>query len=91
MFTWDPHPCAERYNVYSYRAVRFSDANADGLADDYGGCFAGNLNSALVTDSQVPPAGVVQFYTVSAENFSGEGTLGFSSALGTRLPSMHCP
>lgn len=75
---WDPQPLAS-YNLYRLSAVSLIDGNGDGVADDYGDCFLPDIASPAGVDVSNPVSGSVHFYLVTAEDATGEGTLGNAS------------
>ena len=91
---WDPYipPCPVWYNVYAITALRLSDADHDGVADDSGGCFLAHLPTAEATDNSTPPVGMTRFYQFASSNENGPGPLGYASnGMGRLPPTQTCP
>ena len=89
--TWDPGSCTTHFNVYRETATKLTDADDNGVADFYGNCFQAGLPSPSMTDGGSPPSGQVHFYLVTAENPSGESSLGEASNGMTRPNLAPCP
>jgi hypothetical protein len=83
--------CALVYNTYRFTGPLLPDADEDGLADDYGSCYVGDIVGHDVQDASEPPSGQLHWYLVTGENFQVEGSLGNSSG-GTERPNpAPCP
>jgi hypothetical protein len=93
VFAWRPHPCADFYNVYRLRTQRMTDADGDGLADDYGSCLMPDLMATQFEHPPVPilPVGFFDVIYVTAENRNGEGPMGMNSAMMMIPNRMPCP
>lgn len=88
---WIP-PCPVWYNLYRHQAVRLTDADMNGVADNYGPCGQHDLQSPEATETDNPPDGEVFFYNPTAENSGGEGPMGNASNGRPRpLPMPPCP
>jgi hypothetical protein len=88
---WESQQCVEHYNLYRLTADRLVDADENGLADDYGACFAPGLPLPEAFDPEEPPAGLAHFYLATGTSALGEGSLGTSSA-GMERPNLApCP
>jgi hypothetical protein len=83
--------CALVYNTYRYTGSRLADADENGLADDYGSCFVGEIIGYDVADPTIPPDGNVHWYLVTGENFVTEGSLGENSDEMERPNLLACP
>jgi hypothetical protein len=88
---WERVACVDTYNLYRLTTTRFEDADADGLADDYGSCFATSLPLPEAMDGSDPPPGWCHFYLATGVNLLGEGPMGFNSALQERPNFTPCP
>ncbi len=89
--TWVDEPCSVAYNTYRLTATSLVDADADGLADDYGTCFQPGLTATVMFDSSPVPSGFANFYLVTGVDSAGEGSMGFNSNLVTRPNRTPCP
>ncbi len=90
-FHWTPGPCADWHNVYRATLARLTDANQDGVADDYGTCLAPDVPGLELEDTDVPPIGQMHIYLVTGENSVGEGSKGHTSS-GLERPNVSpCP
>jgi len=78
---WTQEVCAKWYNVYKLTAVRLVDLDLDGLADDYGACDQPMVPIPATVMPGAPASGLAEFVLVTAENFFGEGTMGYNSSL----------
>jgi len=83
--------CALVYNIYRAAGPRLRDLNADGLADDYGSCWIGDIIGNDAPDPSPPPGGQVHWYLITAENFIAEGSLGTNSHQLERPNLSPCP
>jgi hypothetical protein len=78
--------------VYKATLPRLGDLDGDGLADDYGQCVAHDLTGEQYTDpTPPPPPGLMSIYLVTAENETGESSLGETSAGLPRPNRAPCP
>ncbi len=88
---WTGLECADRYNVYRSRQERFTDADGDNLADDYGSCFLPDLLVTEASDASDPPPGIFYSYLVTGESPVGEGNL-MTNSFGMIRPNNNpCP
>ena len=88
---WTQEVCAKWYNVYKLTAVRLRDLDGDGLADDYGACDRPMVPIPATVMPGAPAPGLAEFILVTAENFHGEGTMGYSSATPPKERPNHTP
>lgn len=86
---WTGSACAALYSVYRHEGA-LTDADRDGIADDYGHCYGLRLPEAELYDVSVPPIGTYQSYLVAAVTAFGENPLGNASA-GPRPTRDPCP
>jgi hypothetical protein len=91
LLEWKGGTCARTFNVYRALLNRVTDADSDGLADDYGSCFRFGLVVPQVTDADPLGPGRMHTYLVTGKNPVGEGSLGFTSALLERPNRSPCP
>ncbi len=89
--TWNGESCAAVYNAYRRIGGPMVDRDGDGLADDYGRCLMVDQAGTELSDTAVPPAGDTHYYLVTAENETGEGSLGRTSAGLERPNYSPCP
>jgi hypothetical protein len=83
--------CALVYNTYRFTGAQLPDANQDGLAEDYGSCFVGDIIGHEVSDPSNPPGAAMHWYLVTGEYQGTEGSLGNNSA-GLARPNVGpCP
>ena len=90
-FAWDPLVCIDVYNVYREVAVRLIDVDSNGVADSYGPCFLPDRLVPQGADPSSPLPGRCNYYLVTGENGSGEGTLGSASNGLARPNTLPCP
>ena len=88
---WTPIECALVYNLYRGDGQRLSDGNHDGLADDYGDCYIPDIIGTEVEDTDPTQSGILKWYLVTGENFTGEGSLGTNSGQQERQATTPCP
>jgi len=88
---WSSLECAAVYNIYRVTLDGLVDADSDGLADDYGGCFQSGLTVAGADDTSIPTVGFSHYYLITAENADGEGVLSVTSAGALRPNRSPCP
>jgi hypothetical protein len=88
---WATSPCATWYNVYRLVASRMTDADNDGVADNYGECYQRHLEEPEMVDPTQPPTGMAYYYAVTAQNSVGEGTMGYASDGQERTNHYPCP
>jgi hypothetical protein len=80
--TWDPTPGAVTYNVYRGGRANLADLS----------CFLpGVTSTSAVDDGALPPLDGAFFYLVTAENCSGESSLGTTSSGAARSAALSCP
>ena len=89
--TWDTAACADTYSVYRKAGGLLLDSDHNGVADDYGQCFQGELAATQMTDTTRPPAGQMYIYAVSGKNLNGEGSIGYASDTLIRPNPTPCP
>lgn len=82
--TWDPEASVGTYNVYR--------GQLSSLPGSYGACLGPGLTNETFDDTNVPAAGEVYFYLITAENrVEEEGTMGSTSSGTERANSSPCP
>jgi len=87
---WEPEECSDTYNVYR-KSGALTDADHNGVGDDYGLCYNHDLGEVVVSDASNPPPGQTRLYAVSGKNLNGEGALGYASNGGMRPNVSPCP
>jgi len=87
--TWDPKPCATVYNVYRETSPLLRCGG--GVACSYGPCQWSGLVAENAVDATRPLPGKVQYYLITGENLSGEGTMGMTSTAMPRPNVSPCP
>jgi len=88
---WATQLCATTFNVNRKTGPKLTDADANGLADDYGVCLQGGLATNQLIDADVPLANQTQFYVITGANPTGEGTMGYARS-GLERPNLTpCP
>lgn len=68
--------CSLVYNLYRFTGPRLPDADRNGVADYYGSCLLNAMVATTANDTMVPPPGLANFYLVTAESQTGEGSMG---------------
>jgi hypothetical protein len=89
--TWTGGTCALSFNVYRQTVFTLVDADANGLADDYGSCFLSGLLVPEAPCGSTPPLRQMNTYLVTGKNGVGEGSMGFNSNLQERPNLTPCP
>jgi len=76
---WDARIGATSYGLYRGAVSGLVDADADGVADDYGACLESGITANGTSDTSAPGIGSAYFYLVTGRGPGGEGTLGAAS------------